>query len=181
MYYLLKNPDKLERLREELDKHLSNEGRVPSYAAVRDIAYLRACLDESLRLSPPVSFGLQRKTPSEGTVVNGEWIAGDTLVSVPAYVAHRDPAIFPEPEKFVPERWLKEEAKEVQKYFIPFSAGARGCIGRNITYIEQHVLLASLLRNYEFALPHPDWELRWEERFNLWPSAMPLKVWRRFQ
>jgi benzoate 4-monooxygenase len=179
MYYLVKNPDRLKRLREELDRHLCNEGTAPSYAAVRDIAYLRACLDESLRLSPPVSFGLQRKTPPEGTNIGGEWVAGNTLVSVPAYVAHRDPAVFPDPEKFVPERWLQEDAKAVQKYFIAFSTGARGCIGRNITYIEQHVLLAALLRRYEFALPHDDWELTWEERFNLWPCAMPLKMWRR--
>lgn len=176
MYYLVKNPDKLQRLREELDQHLSHEETVPSYAAVKKIAYLRACLDESLRLSPPVSFGLQRKTPPDGTSIDGEWISGNTMVSVPAYVAHRDPTIFPEPEKFVPERWLEKEAKEVQKYFIPFSTGARGCIGRNITYIEQHVLLASLLRRYDFALPHLDWVLTWEERFNLWPSAMPLKI-----
>lgn len=179
MYYLVKNPNKLQRLREELDQHLKPEEKIPSYASVRDIAYLRACLDESLRLSPPVSFGLQRKTPSKGTVINGEWVAGDTLVSVPAYVAHRDPVVFPEPERFLPERWLEETAKSTQKYFIAFSTGARGCIGKNITYIEQHVLLATLIRRYEFALPHDGWTLTWEERFNLWPSAMPLRIWRR--
>jgi cytochrome P450 len=179
LYYLLKNPDKLYKLREELDTCLGDDNTIPAYAAVKNVAYLRACLDESLRLSPPVSFGLERKTPSEGTSISGKWIAGDTLVSVPAYLAHRDPSIFPDPEKYMPERWITEESRTVQKYFIPFSTGARGCIGRNISYIEQHVLLASLLRRYEFALPHPEWELQWEERFNLWPCAMPLRLWRR--
>lgn len=179
VYYLLKNPEKLQRLREELDKHIDKDIIIPTYASVRGIAYLRACIDESLRLSPSVAFGLQRKTPPEGASVMGQWIPGDTSVSIPAYVAHRDPKIFPEPESFVPERWLKEEAKEIQKYFIAFSAGARGCIGRNITYIEQHVLLATLVRRYDLALLHPDWELRWEERFNLWPSAMPIRISRR--
>ncbi|OAP60976.1 hypothetical protein AYL99_05980 [Fonsecaea erecta] len=177
LYYLLKNPDKLEKLRKELDHYLiQREAIAPSYGAVKDLPYLRACLDESLRLSPPVAFGLERKTPAEGTTVAGQWIAGDTLVSVPAYVAHRDPVAFPEPEKFVPERWLADEAKEIQKYFISFSAGARGCIGRNITYMEQFMLVATLMRRYDFALPHRDWELTWEERFNLWPRALPLRI-----
>ncbi|KAL1855996.1 hypothetical protein Plec18170_003863 [Paecilomyces lecythidis] len=124
VYYLLKNPEKLQRLREELDKHIDKDIIIPTYASVRGIAYLRACIDESLRLSPSVAFGLQRKTPPEGASVMGQWIPGGTSVSVPAYVAHRDPKIFPEPESFVPERWLKEEAKEIQKYFIAFSAAS---------------------------------------------------------
>ncbi|KAK5070404.1 hypothetical protein LTR64_000075 [Lithohypha guttulata] len=179
LYYLLKNPDRLRRLREEIDNCIESDTVIPAYADVKTLPYLKACLDESLRLSPPVSFGLERKTPPEGASINGEWVAGDVMVSVPAYVAHRDSSIFPDPEEYIPERWLTEESKTVQKYFIPFSTGARGCIGRNISYIEQHVLLAALVKRYEFALPYMEWELRWEERFNLWPSAMPLRVWRR--
>jgi cytochrome P450 len=55
-------------------------------------------------------------------------------VSISAYVAHRDPKVFPEPETFRPERWLGDDAKDLQAAFITFSAGARGCIGRNISY-----------------------------------------------
>lgn len=176
LYYLLKNPDKLDRLRRELDMVLDTATVVPTYTSVRNIAYLRACLDEALRLSPPVSFGLQRKTLAGGASINGQWIPGGTLVSVPAYTAHRDSTVFPDAERYLPERWLDDCAKAVQKYFIPFSMGSRGCIGRNISYLEQHVLLATLVRRYDFALPHPDWELQWEERFNLWPSTMPLKI-----
>jgi cytochrome P450 len=95
------------------------------------------------------------------------------------YGAHRDPDIFPDPEKFQPQRWLDPENRErMEPYFITFSAGARGCIGRNIPYLEQVVMLASFVHRYEFALP-PAWELQRHEAFNLLAGQMPIKIWRR--
>jgi cytochrome P450 len=94
-------------------------------------------------------------------------------------VAHRDEARFPQADKFIPERWLGEEGKQLQPYFLAFSAGARGCIGRNISYLEQTVVLASMLRRYEFALPHPNWEIERLETMNWLIKEMPVKIWRR--
>lgn len=181
IYYLVKNPSKLVKLRDEVGSVLSDDCAIAPYAKVKNLPYLRACLDESLRLSPPVSFGLARKTPPEGSPVLDGFIAGNTGVSVAAYVAHRDPVMFPNPEDFRPERWLedKEKAREMRTYFLAFSAGARGCIGRNISYLEQSVLISTLVQRYNFALPSKDWELDWEEAFNLWPAQVPLKVWMR--
>ncbi|GKZ32115.1 hypothetical protein AbraIFM66950_001254 [Aspergillus brasiliensis] len=180
MYYLIKNPHALEKLREEVsDALLDNE--VAPYAKVRNLPYLKACLEESLRLSPPVSRGLERKTPPEGMYILGERIPGNTTISVPTYAVHRDPDIFPDSEAFRPERWLEDEeqVKQMRAVFIPFSSGARACIGRNITFIEQQILVATLVHRYEFALPSRDWMLEWEEAFNLWPGRMPVKIWRR--
>ncbi|KAI1617013.1 cytochrome P450 monooxygenase [Exophiala viscosa] len=179
MYLLLKHPQHLKRLREELDETLEDDEIVAPYDKLKQLPFLRACLDESMRLLPPTTFGLPRRTPSEGALILGDYIAGDTTVSVSAYVAHRDASVFPDPEVYNPERWLGEEGKELQPFFIAFSAGARGCIGRNISYLEQMVLLASLLHRYEFALPHPEWEPTRRENFNLSPGPMPLKVWMR--
>lgn len=180
MYFLLKNPDILKRLREEVDLHaaIDTDG-VATYASVKNLPYLRACLDESLSLLPPVCTGLHRVTPPEGYEIDGHWIAGGTAVAVPIYTAHRNPAFFPEPERYVPERWLSEKAKGAQASFIPFSAGARGCIGRNITYIEQMMLLASLVRRYDFGFDDEGFELAHEEAFNLWPGPMRLRIQRR--
>ncbi|KAI5464250.1 cytochrome P450 [Mariannaea sp. PMI_226] len=179
MYYLLRTPAALARLRQELKEAGIRGDGIPPYATVKNLPYLRACLDESLRLSPPVAFGLHRKTPPEGMSIDGHWIPGNTTVAVPAYTAHRNVAFFPSPEEFRPERWFEVGAKEAQASFIPFSTGARGCIGRNISYIEQSVLVATLVTRYELNLPGPGWELKREEGFNLWPSAMPLTIQRR--
>ncbi|QKX62808.1 uncharacterized protein TRUGW13939_09973 [Talaromyces rugulosus] len=179
MFLMLKNPRCLAKLREELDSVLDPEDVVAPYDKIRYLPYLRACLDESMRIYPPTSFGLPRRTPHEGAFIGDDQIAGDTTVSISAYVAHRNPSIFPDPDAFQPERWVGENGKELKPYFISFSAGARGCIGRNISYLEQSVVLASVLHRYEFALPSADWEpTRWES-FNLMASSMPVKVWRR--
>lgn len=179
MYWLLRNPHCMERLRKEIDSVMEPDEEVAPYDKIKHLPYLRACLDEGLRITPPTSFGLPRNTPPEGAAILGDYIAGDTTVAISAYVAHRDPTMFPDPEVYNPDRWLGEAGKELQPYFISFSAGARGCIGRNISYLEQTVLLASVVHRYEFALPHPTWEPERRETTNLMPGDMHLKVWRR--
>jgi cytochrome P450 len=121
-----------------LDAVIEPSEVVVSYDKVRHLPYLRACLDEALRLFPPSTFGLPRRTPPEGIPILGDFIPGDTSVSISAYVAHRDAKVFPEPEKYLPERWLGDDAKDLQAAFITFSTGARGCIGRNISYCKIH-------------------------------------------
>ncbi|KIX04787.1 uncharacterized protein Z518_05658 [Rhinocladiella mackenziei CBS 650.93] len=181
LFLLLKNPPCLEKLREELDTVLDEDEVVAPYDKVRHLPYLRACLDESMRLLPPTTFGLPRRTPPEGAPIAGEYVAGNTSVSMSSYVVHRDESIFPDAGTYKPERWLGDAGKELQPYFIAFSAGARGCIGRNISYLEQTVVLATLVHRFEFALPSPQWEPTRRENFNLSPSPMPLKVWKRKQ
>ncbi|KAI1079519.1 cytochrome P450 [Whalleya microplaca] len=179
MYWLLKNPHCMDKLRREVDAVFDDDEVVAPYEKVKHLPYLRACLDESLRITPPTSFGIPRRTPPEGASILGEFIPGDTTVSVAAYVAHRDETVFPNAEQYVPDRWLGEKGKELQPYFVSFSAGARGCIGRNISYLEQTVLLASVLHRYGFALPHSGWVQSQRETFNLMPGPLPLKIWRR--
>ncbi|KAJ5652577.1 hypothetical protein N7507_010003 [Penicillium longicatenatum] len=177
--FLLRNPRCLRKLREELDEVLETDEVVAPYGKVKHLPYLRACIDESLRMLPPIVFGLPRRTPEEGTSILNEYVAGDTSVSISSYVMHHQESVFKDHHIYNPERWLGEEGKSLQPYFIPFSTGARGCIGRNISYLEQTVLIASLVHRYEFALPHPDWDPPIRETTNLNPGPMPLKIWRR--
>lgn len=179
MYYLLKNPEKFQRLREEVDAVMDADEIVAPYDKVKHLPYLRAVLDESLRLSPPSSFGLPRRTPPEGCQVGTEFIPGETSVSISAHVAHRDENVFPNSEAFIPERWLGDKGRELQRGFVAFSAGARGCIGRNISYLEQTVLLASVVHRYDIALPSPEWTPERVEAMNTMVTEMPVKVWRR--
>ncbi|KAH7072714.1 cytochrome P450 monooxygenase [Paraphoma chrysanthemicola] len=184
LYQLLKNPEQMKKVVEEIDNALDDdedeaEDGVVAYDKVKHLPYLRACLDESLRLFPPTPHGLPRVTPPEGTNILGDYIPGGVTVAMSAMVAHRIESTFPQADKYIPERWLGEEGKSLQPYFLAFSAGARGCIGRNISYLEQTVVLASVLRRYEFALSSPDWELQRLETMNWILGEMPVKVWRR--
>ena len=179
LFFLLKNPRCMKKLREELDEALEEEDVVAPYSKVKHLPYLRACIDESLRMMPPVIFGLPRRTPPEGAAILDDYIAGDTSVSMSAYVIHHQESVFRDHNTYYPERWLGEEGKSLQSFFVPFSTGARGCIGRNISYLEQTVLIASLVHRFEFALPSPEWDPPVRETTNLSPPPMPLKVWKR--
>lgn len=180
IHLLIRHPVHLETLRQEVAGVMAEDEVIAPYDTVRHLPFLRACLDEAMRIIPPTSAGLPRRTPPEGAMILGEWIPGDTSVSMTIYGAHHDPNIFPNPEEFQPHRWMDaEERKRMEPYFIPFSTGGRGCIGRNISYLEQTIMLASLVHRYEFALPGPEWDLKRHEAFNLLMGDMPIKIWRR--
>ena len=183
LYIMMKHPDILARLRAEIDGALKDEDpsqSVVPYGKVRNLPYLRACINESLRLWPPTGAGLPRETPEEGTTILGEYVSGGVTVSVPIFTAHRDPNVWERCDDFFPERWLGPDAPLLlSKYFIPFSFGGRGCIGRNISYMEQTIFFASILRRYEFAFKRPGWEIKRVEGLNTWPQEFPLKIWRR--
>ncbi|KAM5343494.1 hypothetical protein ACJ41O_012031 [Fusarium nematophilum] len=179
LYWLLKNPACLSKLRAEIGSVADKDDSVVAFDRVKHLPYLRACLDESMRLTPPNTMSVPRQTPASGMSIMGHWIPGNTTVHSPPYSMHRNPAVFVDPESYMPERWLGENAKDLQPHFITFSAGARGCIGRNITYLEQIIVLASLVHRYEFALIHEDWVLGQEEAFTCSPGDFPVKIWRR--
>lgn len=178
MYMLLRNPECLAKLRKEIDQVTEEDEEVISHEKVKHLPYLRACIDEAMGIYSPTTFGLPRKTPSEGCTIFGEYVAGNMLVSMSSYVVHRDEKVFPDPKSYRPERWLGEEGKKLQPWFVAFSAGARGCIGRNISYLEQLTITAAMVYRYEFALPSPTWEQTRYEHLNLVPGPLPLKVWR---
>jgi cytochrome P450 len=179
LFFLLKNPKCKEKLRKELDEVLDEDKIVLSYRKIKHLPCLRACIDESLRMLPPVIFGLPRRTPLEGAPILDGFGAVDTSVSMSAYVVHHQESIFQDHDSYKPERWLGQEGKSLQPFFVPFSTGARGCIGRSINYLEQTILIASLVHRYEFALPSADWDLAVRETTNLSPGPMPLKIWKR--
>lgn len=179
LYWLLRNPASLSKLRDELDSVLEEDEAVAPFDKVKHLSYLRACLDESMRLTPPNTLGVPRLTPAQGMWIMGYWIPGDTTVHCSPYTMHRNPEVFPDPEEFRPERWLAENAKDLQPHFITFSGGSRGCIGRNITYLEQTIALASLVHRYDFELLSPDWILTRKDAFTCSPSDMPVKIGRR--
>ncbi|THV85399.1 cytochrome protein [Aureobasidium pullulans] len=177
---LIKHPSHLATLREEIDHALDSDEVVASYDKIKNLPFLRACLDEAMRLIPPTSAGLPRRTPPEGARIMGHWIPGDTSVSMPIYTAHHDKSAFPNPEEYNPQRWMDpDQRRRMESCFIPFSTGGRGCIGRNISYLEQAVVLASLVHRYEFALPGLNFELERFEAFNLICGNQPMKLWRR--
>ncbi|KAH1898216.1 hypothetical protein KXV57_009713 [Aspergillus fumigatus] len=93
MQLLIEHPEKMRKLQEEVDSVMatqledSPDGDTPtvaSYDQIKSLPYLRAVIDESLRLYPPISHGLPRETPKEGMMIMDQWVPGNTTVSVSA-------------------------------------------------------------------------------------------------
>ncbi|CZR49867.1 uncharacterized protein FPRO_16074 [Fusarium proliferatum ET1] len=102
-FLLATNKNVFFRLQEEIDDLFSSSSE-PNHSSFSNLTYLQACIDETLRLFPPVPSGLQRMTPAEGLQVGDTFIPGDTVVTVPSYTLYRDERYFTAPDDFVPER-----------------------------------------------------------------------------
>ncbi|RYP09325.1 hypothetical protein DL764_001372 [Monosporascus ibericus] len=129
-FYLLKNPTKLRILREELDGVAPNGDGLLEYRDVRSLPYFTAVIKEILRLSSPVPGIIPRRVPQGGSKVAGYYLAPGTTTSVSIRMINYNPDLYPEPNSFIPERWLGPEGKELDKWFLTFSRGSRACIGQ---------------------------------------------------
>lgn len=180
IYLLYKHPKVLARLREELDE-ATGTSPIPLYEVVSQLPYLRACVEESLRVRPASTMGLPRVVPKGGRYVAGEFIPEDVTVSVPTYTLLRDTDAFDRPEEYLPERWLTDESgkAKMSKAHLPFSTGPRACIGRNIAYFEQLLVIAALVKGFDFEFLSEDFNLRTLERFNGNPDELVMRCRRR--
>ncbi|PBK99824.1 cytochrome P450 [Armillaria gallica] len=162
IYYLARTPSVQEKLHKELAEHL--ESGVATVEQVKNLAYLQAVINEGLRLHSTVAMGLPRVAPEGGMTILGNYFPGGTVISVPTYTIHRDPAVFGDDvEEFRPERWFECDSAGVSKAFSPFSVGPRACIGRNLANFELQIIIASILKRYHFVLESPDEVLKVQE------------------
>ncbi|KFO91421.1 Cytochrome P450 3A29, partial [Buceros rhinoceros silvestris] len=147
-YELATHPDVQQRLQEEIDANLPNKA-TPTYNAITQMEYLDMVVNESLRLFP--AGGRIQRVCKKTVEINGVTIPKDMVVMIPAYVLHRDPEYWPEPEEFRPERFSKENKESVDPYtFLPFGAGPRNCIGMRFALLTVKVAAVVLLQNFSF-------------------------------
>lgn len=116
-----------------------------------------ACLDEALRIYPPVPGAFPRDVPPGGDYIGDTWVPDNTVVAVTQYAAYHSSDNFYLPNEFIPERWLDDERfKDDNKAaFQPFSVGPRNCVGRNLAYFEMRIVLARLLYNFDLVKLDP--------------------------
>lgn len=178
IYLLYKYPNELAKLREELDASFPVD-QVPTYDVVSRLPYLRACIEEAMRLRPASSMGLPRVVPKGGREIAGHFVAEGVTVSVPTYTLLRNEDVFERAAEYEPQRWITGDKEKLGKAHFPFSTGPRACIGRNIAYFEQTLVIATLVRRFDFEFESPDFELRTMERFNSNPDELVMKCRRR--
>jgi cytochrome P450 len=121
-----------------------------SSAKLSRLPILNAVIDETLRMHAPLQQDFPRDVPPEGAVLAGKFLPGGTTVHLQMYAVHTDPNLWEEPDKFMPERWLKENPTDALNEIIPFSRGVRVCTGRNLARAELRMILSMLVYYFEF-------------------------------
>ncbi|CAJ0570986.1 unnamed protein product, partial [Mesorhabditis spiculigera] len=146
--HLLGNhPDILHQAQLEVDMVFAEYGEVNA-TALSKLDYLERCIKETLRLYPSVPT-IMRELGSDQELAGRKIPAGMQIILNP-YLIHRDPAQWPEPEKFDPDRFLPENSVNRHAFaLIPFSAGSRNCIGQRFAYMEMKTVLAWLLHYFD--------------------------------
>ncbi|KAL9710326.1 hypothetical protein Ac2012v2_006624 [Leucoagaricus gongylophorus] len=181
LYYLARNRHVQDKLQRELDEQLGTEDEVATAVSqVKHLPYLDACINEGLRLHSTSSLGLPRIVPEGGLTVCGQLFLEGTVLSVPSYTIHRNTMVWGEDvEIYRPERWFECDHAAIQKTFNPFSVGPRACVGRNLASMELLIIIASIIRRYDFTLENPDHKLETREGFLRKPLECRVGIKRR--
>jgi cytochrome P450 len=171
---LAKNPDVRTRLEAEVD----TLSAAPTYEDLKKLPYTLAIFKEAMRLYPP-AYVLGRRVVKD-VEIGGYRLKRNTIVFINILGIHRRPDLWPDPERFDPDRFLGDKEKQMPRCaYMPFGGGPRICIGNHFALMEGHVVLAALARQVRFErVSDADPEL--EPLVTLRPKGgLPMRVVRR--
>ncbi len=180
LYFLLKNPEVMQKAVAEVDRVLGVGQTVdPSFADIQQLTYLDQVLKESLRLWPTApAFS---RTPHAPTLLGGKYAVrpGDRIM-VFSPKMHRDPKIWgANSSEFNPDHFSADAIKNrPEKAYRPFGTGMRICIGQHFSQVEACLALAMLLKNFRFD-DFENYQLKIQENLTIKPAGLRVKVYPR--
>ena len=150
-----RHPDILARLRKEMQDHdISKHSHYTDI--VTKIPLFLAVMKESMRMYPPVGFFLPRVVPSTGAEVCNTYLPPSTTLCVNMWAIHHDPTLFPDPELFLPDRWLQDGTEQKKKQigrldslWLGFGGRSRSCPGQYMGRMFVIKALARLVDEFE--------------------------------
>ncbi|XP_027169304.1 cytochrome P450 CYP82D47-like [Coffea eugenioides] len=159
MSLLLNHPHVMKKAQEEIDRHVGKDRWVEE-SDIKSLAYIQAISKETFRLYPP-PISVPRQAIEDCTV-GGYLIPKNTLLVVNVWKLHRDPRVWSEPDKFLPERFLNscngprkmhDDGYSLDYAFTPFGSGRRSCPGMLMATQVIYLIVARLLQGFEFTTP----------------------------
>ena len=164
LFYLARHPAAYDCLAAEIRENFSSGEDICAGQKLSDCKYLRAVIDEAIRMSPPSLTTLWREADPTSTkpfVVDGHDIPRGTQVAVHLYSILHNPEYYPEPFLFRPERWLEpepesdspekqEQRKIMRRAQANFGFGDRSCPGKSMAYMEISIAIARILWYFDF-------------------------------
>ncbi|KAJ8728449.1 hypothetical protein PYW08_016834 [Mythimna loreyi] len=158
LYELAVNNDVQERLVQEIKEHDAKNGGIFDFNSIQNMTYMDMVISEVLRLWPPAvamdricnkdyNLGKPNEAAEKDFILRKG--AG---VMIPTFAIHRDPELYPEPEKFDPDRFSEENKHKINVLaYMPFGLGPRNCIGSRFALCELKVMVYQLLRHMEIS------------------------------
>lgn len=208
LFYLTRNAEALAKVQAEVRGKFTDVEEIRQGAVLSSCTYLRACIDEAMRMSPSVGGLLPREVLLGGMTVDGVHVPAGVVIGVPHYTIHHNPDYYPRPFTYLPERWIADskpssgdmvgeaDVAVAQSAFCPFSIGPRGCIGKGLAYVEMMTTLARTLFLYDMrratgvidtaeGKPGAEWgrhrqdELQLVDTFTSWKEGVMVDFRRR--
>jgi cytochrome P450 len=162
LFYLAHNSHAYAQVAKEIRETFGSANEIKGGPKLSSCKYLRACLDETMRMSPPAPGMSWRELDvndptGEPFMVDGHVVTKNTEVAISVYSILHNEEYFPNSFEFRPERWLETETPEEQRKvmlqaFTPFSLGSRNCGGKAMAYSESSLVVAKILWFFDFEL-----------------------------
>ncbi|KAK1845598.1 cytochrome p450 pisatin [Colletotrichum chrysophilum] len=158
LYNLLKSPESMRKLRQEIDEFASRGelSEAPTFMESQRMPYLQAVIKEALRVHPAVGLPLERVVPEGGASIGGRFFPEGAVVGINSWVQHRDKVLFgDDADHFRPDRWLVSDETKLSvmnRNWTPFGLGSRTCLGKNISILEISKLIPRIVRDFDFKL-----------------------------
>jgi pentalenene oxygenase len=157
LLYLVQEPRIAERMYEEIDCVLGRNRPTPG--DLKRLPYLHYVVSETLRLRPPAY--VSSRMVSQDTELGGYSIPKGAMLFFCQYLTHRDPGLWSEPERFIPERFAPDSLeapsnRRTETVFFPFGGGALTCLGMNYAFYEAELMLLMLLQHFRFTPVQPE-------------------------
>ncbi|KAK7721994.1 hypothetical protein SLS63_009274 [Diaporthe eres] len=175
LYQILREPAHMQRLQHELRATFQTAEEIEG-SAIQHLPYLNACINESLRLLPPINTRFAGRT-SPGATISGLYVPEGVFVYADIFTMQRSDAYWSDAGSFRPERWIgaagSPYAGDARNAFRPFLQGTRACIGKQMALQTLRLVLANLAFRYDMDMVNKD-QFVWERDV---PSSL---VWTNY-
>jgi len=155
IFYITYNPVQYGKLIHEIRHMFASVDETVHGPKLNACVYLRACIDETMRLSPSVLSDLPRQVLKGGATINGHYYPEGTIVGASSYADGHNGEFWGDAEVFRPERWIpsdeitQEDVNNLHTNLHPFAQGPGSCPGRNIAIMELCITLARTLYRFD--------------------------------
>ncbi|XP_038659047.1 1,25-dihydroxyvitamin D(3) 24-hydroxylase, mitochondrial isoform X1 [Scyliorhinus canicula] len=153
IFNLSRNPKAQDKLNEEI-RHVLSKDQAPTADDIKKMPYLKACLKESMRITPSVPF--TSRTLDEETVLGDYLLPKGTILMINSHVLGWNEDYFDEGMQFKPERWLQDKHTINPFAHVPFGVGKRMCIGRRLAELQLQLALCWLVARYKIVATDED-------------------------